>query len=81
MTSVVLPRVHKHLSTAEHEPLTANYQSAVYKKKPQSYHPEVVWQFWGRAAEASWTEKSGALFYCRVVLRILIAKVMLMRAV
>jgi hypothetical protein len=24
----------------------------------------VVWQFWGRAAEASWTEKSKALFYC-----------------
>jgi hypothetical protein len=23
----------------------------------------VVWQFWGRAAEASLTEKSGALFY------------------
>jgi hypothetical protein len=23
----------------------------------------VVWQFWGRAAEASWTEKSRALFY------------------
>jgi len=22
----------------------------------------VVWQFWGRAAEASWTEKSRALF-------------------
>jgi hypothetical protein len=22
----------------------------------------VVWQFWGRAAEASWTEKSEALF-------------------
>lgn len=24
----------------------------------------VVWQFWGRAAEASLTEKSRALFYC-----------------
>jgi hypothetical protein len=24
----------------------------------------VVWQFWGRAAEASWTEKFGALFCC-----------------
>ena len=23
----------------------------------------VVWQFWGRAAEASWTEKSRALFF------------------
>jgi hypothetical protein len=27
----------------------------------------VVWQFWGRAAEASWTEKSKALFYCPVL--------------
>ena len=24
----------------------------------------VVWQFWGRAAEASLTEKSRALFHC-----------------
>ena len=24
----------------------------------------MVWQFWGRAAEASWTEKSRALFLC-----------------
>jgi hypothetical protein len=23
----------------------------------------VVWQFWGRAAEASWTERSKTLFY------------------
>jgi len=26
------------------------------------YYPIVVWQFWGRAAEASWTEKVRALF-------------------
>ncbi len=25
----------------------------------------VVWQFWGRAAEASWAEKSEALFFAR----------------
>jgi hypothetical protein len=24
----------------------------------------VVWQFWGRAAEASWTAKSRTLFNC-----------------
>jgi hypothetical protein len=28
----------------------------------------VVWQFWGRAAEASWTEKSKALFLARFTL-------------
>ena len=39
-----------------------HYQSDVYRKSGEPYHPIVVWQFWGRAAEASWTETSRALF-------------------
>ena len=39
-----------------------HYQSDVYTTAGGPYHPVVVWQFWGRAAEASWTETSRALF-------------------
>jgi len=30
----------------------SNYRSDVYRKARRPYYPEVVWQFWGRAAEA-----------------------------
>jgi hypothetical protein len=30
-----------------------NYQSDIYTSRGQTYYPVVVWQFWGRAAEAS----------------------------
>jgi len=51
------------------QPCNPNYQSDVYKTSPSNYDREVVWQFRGRAAEASWTEKSGALFYCPLGLK------------
>jgi hypothetical protein len=33
-------------------PQISNYRSDVYRKAGRPYYPEVVWQFWGRAAEA-----------------------------
>jgi len=30
-----------------------NYESDIYTPAVSTYHPLVVWQFWGRAAEAS----------------------------
>jgi len=39
-----------------------DYLSDVYTKSAPDYYPVVVWQFWGRAAEASWTEKFRTLF-------------------
>ena len=30
-----------------------DYQSDVYTQTESAYYPLVVWQFWGRAAEAS----------------------------
>jgi len=30
-----------------------DYQSDIYTATAQGYYPIVVWQFWGRAAEAS----------------------------
>ena len=29
------------------------YRSDVYRRRGSAYYPIVVWQFWGRAAEAS----------------------------
>jgi hypothetical protein len=34
-------------------PWNCDYQSDVYSKPHSPYYPVVVWQFWGRAAEAS----------------------------
>src|SRR5215472_12726756 len=34
-------------------PRIQNYQSDVYTRQGWTYYPLVVWQFWGRAAEAS----------------------------
>ena len=31
----------------------ADYQSDIYTNRAAGYYPSVVWQFWGRAAEAS----------------------------
>src|SRR5215467_11068559 len=41
------------------------YRSDIYTPWRFFYYPVVVWQFWGRAAEASWTG-SRALFSLRL---------------
>ena len=47
-------------------PAKSRYQSDIYTRRADSSIHLVVWQFWGRAAEASWTEKSRTLFYFAV---------------
>lgn len=42
--------------------IAPGYLSDIYTAPMFIYYLPVVWQFWGRAAEASLTEKSGALF-------------------
>src|SRR5579863_6880445 len=54
--------VRLFLPRAFQAPLT-HYQSDVYTKLEHSYARCVVWQFWGRAAEASWTLKSRGRFF------------------
>jgi len=40
--------------SSEYQRTVAGYRSDVYTSVGWTYYAIVVWQFWGRAAEASW---------------------------
>jgi hypothetical protein len=68
--------IQRYFGRRAEDPSDPNYQSDIYRPHMGTYDPRVVWQFWGRAAEASLDRnRSGALFLLsRTALRELLTR-------